>query len=222
MQIEIKNVSKSFGKKQILKDVSLSASSGQCIGILGANGSGKSTLLSVLAGINKADSGEFLYDGHNLFDYEKVRAEIVGYVPQGTPLFEELSALDNLRMWYSKKSLKKELDCGILSILGINDFLRVPVYKMSGGMKKRLSIGCAVSTHPPILLLDEPMAALDLSCKKNISDYLKRHKSLGGVVFIVTHDVMEMELCDEYYIVKDGTVNKYFYNGDLDALIGSL
>ncbi len=222
MQIEIKNVSKSFGKKQILKDVSLSASSGQCIGILGANGSGKSTLLSVLAGINKADSGEFLYDGHNLFDYEKVRAEIVGYVPQGTPLFEELSALDNLRMWYSEKSLKKELDCGILSILGVNDFLRVPVYKMSGGMKKRLSIGCAVSTHPPILLLDEPMAALDLSCKKNISDYLKRHKSLGGVVFIVTHDVMEMELCDEYYIVKDGTVNKYFYNGDLDALIGSL
>ncbi len=222
MYIEVKNISKSFGKKKILSNVSFEAVSGKCIGILGANGSGKSTLLSILAGVNSADEGSFLCDGEDLLKKHELRQMRVGYVPQGTPLVDELTARDNLLMWYTKKEMERELEFGILSLLGIGEFLKTPVIKMSGGMKKRLSIGCAVSRHPPILLLDEPMAALDISCKKKIADYLKIFKKQGGITVMVTHDLLEMELCDEYYIVKNGTLEKFEFTGDTDSLIRQL
>ena len=169
MQLEIRQIAKSFRKKQVLKDISLTAEPGTCIGILGANGCGKSTLLSILAGVQSADGGSFLWDGRDLLRDGKTRAAQVGYVPQGTPLIEELNARDNLLLWYDRASMKEQLRDGVLHLLGIEAFLNVPVSKMSGGMKKRLSIGCAMAKQPPILLLDEPTAALDLSCKQEIA-----------------------------------------------------
>lgn len=222
MKIEIKDIKKKYKAKQVLKGISFSAESGKCIGILGANGCGKSTLLSILAGVQPADSGEFLYDGNNLFKYTRQRSVLIGYVPQGTPLIEELSAKDNLLLWYSKEDMKKELSDGILKMLGIDEFLKVPVSKMSGGMKKRLSIGCAIYNHPPVLLLDEPMAALDLACKQKISDYINQHKAQGGIVLLATHDVLELNLCDEWYIIKDGNLSPFEYTGDIEKLVENL
>ena len=89
-------------------------------------------------------------------------------------------------------------------------------------MKKRLSIGCAVAKKPPVLLLDEPMAALDLVCKKNISEYVSHHKASGGIVIISTHDVLELGLCDEWYIIKDGILTPFEYTGDVDELVNNL
>ena len=206
MEIVIKDIHKKYGKKEVLKGVSFSARSGECIGILGDNGCGKSTLFSILAGIQTADSGEFLLNDTDLLKNPRYRRKYVGYIPQGTPLFEELSAYDNLLLWYDKKSLKEELSSGVLKMLGIDSFLKVPVLKMSGGMKKRLSIGCAVAEKPPVLLLDEPMSALDLSCKKEIFRYIENHKKAGGIVLLVTHDILELELCDACYMVKDGVL----------------
>lgn len=222
MKIEVNSIAKSYGKKQVIKNVTFVAQSGQCIGILGSNGSGKSTLLSILAGVQKAEKGEFLCDGKDLLQNSGIRSRLVGYIPQGTPLIEELSAKDNLLLWYDKKTLKKELKEGILKTLGIDEFIKVPVSKMSGGMKKRLSIGCAIATHPPILLLDEPMAALDLVCKQAISDYLKVHKQMGGILVLVTHDALELGLCDECYIIKNGISEKFVYDGDMDRLVKRL
>lgn len=222
MNIEIKAIRKSYGRKQVLRDITLSVTPGKCIGILGSNGSGKSTLLSILAGVQSSDGGEFLYDGRDLFKYEKQRALLVGYVPQGTPLIEELTAKDNLFLWYTREEMQKELDSGILKMLGIGDFLTTQVSKMSGGMKKRLAIGCAIAKRPPILILDEPMAALDIACKQSISEYIKRHKQEGGIVLISTHDLIEMELCDEQYIIKNGVLNRFDYKGNLDELVKSL
>jgi len=147
MHIEITHLTKGYKKKQVLKDVNLNADGGTCIGILGVNGSGKSTLLSILAGVIQQDSGSFLCDGKDLFRHPKLRSACVGYVPQGTPLLEELTAWDNLRLWYDTQQLKKELDCGILRTLGVTEFLKMPVNKLSGGMKKRLAIGCAVANR---------------------------------------------------------------------------
>lgn len=222
MKIEIKNIHKKYGKKEVLRGIDLVADGGKCIGILGGNGCGKSTLLSILAGIRKGDSGEFLFDGHDMFRYPAERAKIVGYVPQGTPLIEELSAKDNLSLWYSKNEMEKELHGGVLDMLGISGFLNTTVSKMSGGMKKRLSIGCAVAKRPPVLLLDEPMAALDLVCKKNISEYLNRHKADGGIILLSTHDILELALCDEWYIIKEGKLTPFDYTGDVDELVRNL
>ncbi len=222
MQIEIKHLAKNFKSKQVLRDICLKAESGTCIGILGANGSGKSTFLSILAGIQSCDAGSFLCDGTDLLKNTKKRAELVGYVPQGTPLIEELSARDNLRLWYDKKAMEQELDDGVLELLGIGDFLNVTVSKMSGGMKKRLSIGCAMAKKPPILLLDEPTAALDLSCKQSIAAYLRHYKQSGGLLLLTTHDVLELELCDAWYIIRDGVLVPFTYDGDLQKLVESL
>ncbi len=222
MQIEIKDIKKKYGKKQILNGITFSASAGRCVGILGGNGCGKSTLLSILAGVQLTDSGEFLFDGNDLFKYRKQRNTLVGYVPQGTPLIEELSAKDNLMLWYTKADMKKELENGVLRMLGIDEFLKVPVSKMSGGMKKRLSIGCAIHNHPPVLLLDEPMAALDLACKQKISDYINKHKSEGGIALLVTHDILELNLCDEWYIMKNGVLSPFDYTGDISELVKNL
>lgn len=220
--IEIKNIKKSFGKKAPLKDVSFTAEEGQCIGILGKNGSGKSTLLSILAGVLPADGGEFLLDGESLFKKDKFHADNVGYIPQGTPLLEELSAYDNLLLWYGKKEIKRELEDGVLKLLGIDEFIKVPVHKMSGGMKKRLSIGCAVAKKPKVLLLDEPTAALDLICKAQIASYLSECKKNGNILILTTHDESELALCDRIYILKDGVLEKFTYAGDLGELVRRL
>jgi len=222
MQIEIKNVSKCYGKKQVLKDISFSAEGGKCIGILGANGCGKSTFLSILAGVLERDGGQFLFNGEDLFENRKKRSSLVGYVPQGTPLIEELTARDNLLLWYDADDMQKALDTGVLKMLGVDQFLKTTVRRMSGGMKKRLSIGCAMAKQPPILLLDEPTAALDLACKQSIAQYLTEYKKSGGLLLLTTHDSLELSLCDEIYIIKDGKLCAYSYSGDLNHLVENL
>lgn len=220
--IEITKIKKSYKKNHVLNGVTINAGPGQIIGILGENGSGKSTLLSILAGLQKADAGFFTYDGKDLMKNHNLRNELVAYVPQESPLIAELSAYDNLKMWYSRKDLKKELDDGFLAMLGIDQFLKVPVNQMSGGMKKRLTIGCAINSHPKLLLLDEPTAALDLICKERIYTYFESFKRQGGTLILATHEMQEIELCDKCFILKDGLATEYRYDGDVPHLIGRL
>lgn len=222
MEMELAGICKAYKKKKVLTNISLAAGKGNCVGILGGNGCGKSTLLSILAGVQKADGGAFLYQGKDLLQNSSQIPSVLGYVPQGNPLIEELNAWDNLRMWYDRAALRRELEQGALAMLGIGSFLKTPVYKMSGGMKKRLSIGCAVVARPKILVLDEPSTALDLVCKENIYRYLWRYKAEGGIVVLATHDMQELELCDKCYILKEGVLEPYQYDGDLHHLAGKL
>lgn len=222
MDLTINHIQKGFKNKSVLQDITFSANKGECIGILGGNGCGKTTLLSILAGTLNADGGSFTWNGRDLLDNTKTRSRIVGYVPQGTPLLEELSAKDNLRLWYDKKDMMEELQGGVLQLLGIHEFINVPVSKMSGGMKKRLSIGCAVAGKQPILLLDEPTAALDLVCKQRIWDYLSDYRAKGGIILLVTHDVQEIERCSRCYLMQEGKLVPYDYDGNIRHLVEQL
>ena len=221
MKIEVQNIQKSFGKKVILKDVSFVADQGKCIGILGENGSGKSTLFSVLLGLQKG-KGNFWCDGVDFIQDSKARSKKVGFVPQNPPLIHELSGKDNLRLWYSEEEMEKEMESGVLKLLGIPEFYKKTVKKMSGGMKKRLSIGCAVAHKPQILFLDEPSAALDIVCKENIIAYLEDFKVKGGIVVIATHDISELDICDDLYILKNGTLHLYDKKREIHDLVGYL
>ena len=220
--IEIKGVTKNYGKKQVLKGVTFDVAPGEIVGILGANGSGKSTLLSILAGLQRPNGGFFCIDGKDLLGDAKLRNKKVAYVPQENPLIEELNAWDNLRMWYDAKTLKAELKNGMLKLLGIDEFLKVPVSKMSGGMKKRLTIGCAMNGGPELMLLDEPTSALDMVCRNEIYDYFESFRSGGGSMIISTHELQEIELCNKCFILKDGVLQPYTYDGDVSHLIGRL
>ena len=224
-ELQVKNLAKSFchGQKQALKDINLEAHEGECIGILGDNGCGKSTLLSVLAGILKPDSGTVLWNGQKYSCKQQPRkhADIIGYVPQECPLIEELTAKDNLKLWYcdSPLSMEQELSEGFLGMLGIPDFLNVSVKHMSGGMKKRLSIGCAMAYNPHVLLLDEPGASLDLICKERIEVYLKEYKRQRNIILLATHEEREINLCDRIYILKNGVLLPFAYDGNIHTLI---
>ena len=222
MELFISNISKSFGKKNVLTDINISASKGTCVGILGVNGSGKSTLFNVLAGISKCDAGTFVYNGVDMFGDKRYRNNVLGYVTQHPPLIDELSAFDNLKLWFSKNDIKNELCGGVLEMLGVGEFLNVTVSKMSGGMKKRLAIGCAVAHKPEILLLDEPGAALDLVCKRNIADYLDNFKKSGGIILLATHDAQDLPLCDKMYIFKNGVNSEYAFDGNISHLTENL
>ncbi len=222
MDVEIAGIKKAYSRKKVLTDISFSIGAGSCAAILGSNGSGKSTLLSILAGVRKADGGSFFYRGTDLLREPGQIPRTLGYVPQEDPLMEELNAWDNLRMWYDRETLKRELAEGALKILGIDSFLKTPVRRMSGGMKKRLSIGCAVVSHPGILVLDEPSAALDPVCKENIRQFLDAYRREGGIVLMATHDAQDLELCNACYILKDGTLHPWQYDGDFHRLAEAL
>lgn len=211
MKIIIKDIKKNYRSQQILSGVCMEAEEGSMTCILGKNGCGKSTLLSILAGVVRADAGTFLYcqgrdSGTDLLRRRQDASRLIGYVPQTPPLLEELSVLDNLRLWYTggKKVLRQELEEGVLKDLDIDRFLHKNVRTLSGGMKKRLSIGCALAHHPRILLLDEPGAALDLIAKQQIVTWLKQFCDQGGIALLASHELTEIENCSRAYILKDG------------------
>ncbi len=222
MIAEIKNISKQYRNSVVLSNISLTLESGRCYGLVGKNGTGKSSLISIIAGVLKPDEGEIFIDGENVLKNTKLISAHVGYVPQQNPLIEELSGLDNLRLYYSENDLKKELKDGVLKLLGIDEFVKNRVSKMSGGMKKRLSIGCAMEGHPSILLLDEPGAGLDLICKKIIRDYISDFTAHGGIVLIATHEKDEIDICDKLYVLKDGKLSELTYGGEMEKLINAI
>lgn len=185
-------------RKPVLTDVNLKASSGECIGLLGLNGSGKSTLLSCIAGIKKPSKGVIKVDGR------------IGFVTQENALIEELNAIDNISMWtsLSKKQIIEKLDDPILSILKVKDFYSVRVKDMSGGMKKRLSLTSVLITNPDILLLDEPLAALDIPAKKDILRIIDSFTKNGGIVVVSSHEEEMFSHCSSVYLLSKGRANK--------------
>ncbi|MDD3241113.1 MAG: ATP-binding cassette domain-containing protein [Lachnospira sp.] len=204
--IEVSGISKKYGKNQILQNAGFYAEQGECIGIVGANGCGKSTLLGIISGSHKADSGMIQYAGQDPLKKRSVFSQMIGYVPQENPLMDNLSVYDNLRFWYcdSARNLKDDLTNGVPAILGVSQYLDKNVAKLSGGMKKRLSIACALAKNPPILIMDEPGASLDIVCKQDIKNYLRWYNQNGGTVIITSHEETELELCNRMYLLSKG------------------
>lgn len=194
-------IERSYGKHCILKNCSIEAARGECVGIAGRNGSGKSTLLSVLAGAARPEKGELRYLDRDLLKSLRDISSVVAYVPQTNPLIEELTAEENLRLLGGRRVKMEE---AVLRKLQIGEFFSKKVKELSGGMKRRLSIACALTEPRPVLIMDEPTSALDLYQKEIISDYLSSYLEDGGIVVMATHDVEEMRFCDRLYLISDG------------------
>lgn len=191
--VDISNVSLNY-KKTVLTDVNIHAEGGECIGLLGLNGSGKSTLLSAIAGIKKPASGTVSCEGK------------IGFVTQENALIDELSALDNLRMWtpLSKEEINKALAGDDVSALKVSEFVDVKVKNMSGGMKKRLALTSVLMEKPDILLLDEPLAGLDIPAKTDILNVIDSYRKGGGIVFVASHAEEVFAHCDKIFVLKNG------------------
>ena len=191
--VTIEKVSLKY-KKTVLTDVTITAQKGDVIGLLGLNGSGKSTLLSAIAGLRRTHSGTIKVDGK------------AGFVTQENALIDELTAMDNLKMWtpLSKAEILKALTDTELSILKVNEFIDLKVKRMSGGMKKRLAIASVLLAKPDILLMDEPLAALDIPAKNDIINFIDSFKNKGGTVFIASHSEELFKHCSKIYLLKNG------------------
>jgi ABC-type multidrug transport system ATPase subunit len=202
-RLEAVSISSSYGKKQVLSGVCIKAGEGQCVAIIGANGSGKSTLLNILAGLRTSYKGDVYLDGQKADG--KLFVSKVGFVPQDNNLIPELSVMDNLRLFYNDmKELEIGLREGFLHKLGIDSMCCLKVKSLSGGMKKRVSIGCALAGNPKVLILDEPEASLDMPGKGQIREYIAMYKDMGGTVVMSTHDEASLELCDRIYVIDGG------------------
>lgn len=205
--IEVKNISKRY-RNTVLDDISFTAEKGQCIGIIGANGCGKTTLLSIMAGVNKAQSGKIYYN-NELAERKSVFKKYIAYVPQENPLIDELTTKDNLLLWLgSNRKIKDGFENGVLKDLGIDEFLNKQVNELSGGMKRRLSIGISLSNNAPIMLLDEPGSALDIYGKQEVNSYISNYVKNGGTVVMSTHDRDEIDLCTKLYKIEDGILKE--------------
>ncbi len=203
--IEAINISKSYGKKQVLKNISFEAEAGERLVIVGRNGCGKTTLLKILAGAMAPDGGSLNYFGEEPLKNKAVFRTSCGYVPQENPLMDELSVLDNLRLWgYDRK----RPDRALLDQFELEELLKTRVAKLSGGMKRRVSLACGVISHPGFLILDEPTAALDICYRDELLGWLRRYQANSGIVLMTTHEEAEIMEADKCYVMRDGCLFK--------------
>lgn len=208
--IEIKNVTKRFGDKLVIDNVSLDIEKGEIFGLLGPNGAGKSTLINLTVGLLKIDKGEILIDGYNIAKEDlKAKAEI-GLVPQEIALFESLNAKENLEYWgglygLHGKLLKERID-EALEIAALTEHTKKPIKNYSGGMKRRLNIAAAMMHHPEILIMDEPTVGVDPQSRNHIFEVVKKmNKDFNSTVVYTSHYMEEVEtLCHRIMILDEG------------------
>ena len=211
--IEFKNIKKSFGDKCVLDDVSLSIKQGEFVTILGPSGCGKTTLLRILAGFGSADSGDVFINGVNITDVPP-HLRPVNTVFQRYALFPHLDVYENIAFGLKlQKVPDNEIDVKVrkvLKMVGMTDYEDRDVESLSGGQQQRVAIARAIVNQPKVLLLDEPLAALDLKMRKDMQIELKEmHRKLGITFVYVTHDQEEaLTLSDSIVVMNEGTIQQ--------------
>ena len=211
--IEFKNIKKSFGDKCVLDDVSLSIRKGEFVTILGPSGCGKTTLLRILAGFGSADSGDVLINGVNITDVPP-HLRPVNTVFQRYALFPHLDVYENIAFGLKlQKVPHDEIDKRVMKVLkmvSMTDYEDRDVESLSGGQQQRVAIARAIANQPKVLLLDEPLAALDLKMRKDMQIELKEmHRKLGITFVYVTHDQEEaLTLSDTIVVMNEGKIQQ--------------
>ncbi len=208
-----RNIKKFVKKKAILKGISMEASQGQIVSLLGPNGSGKTTTFSVLCGLIKADEGEQFLDDIDIKDlpmYKRSRLGI-GYLPQEPSIFRGLSVEENIyavleMRKLSKSKIQKKLD-SLLKDLSLEHIRKSPAVIVSGGERRKLEIARALAADPKFILLDEPFAGIDPLAIADMKEMINILKSKGIGVIITDHNVRDtLPLSDYSYLLFEGKV----------------
>ena len=213
--IDAKNICKSFGTLQVLKNVDFSVKAGEVVAIMGASGAGKSTLLQILGTLLTPDAGSLLIDGTNVLSLgskalSAFRNQRIGFVFQAHHLLPEFTAVENVMIpQLIGGSSNKEADARareLLTLVGLEARFSHKPSELSGGEQQRVAIARALANKPAILFADEPTGNLDSHTKEEIHQlFLTLSKQLGQTVVIVTHDAGLAQLCDRSCYLVDGT-----------------
>jgi lipopolysaccharide export system ATP-binding protein len=228
--LEVRNLLKVYGKRQVVKHVSLSVSTGEIVGLLGPNGAGKTTTFYMVVGLIKPEGGDILLDSNdmsNLPMYMRARKGI-GYLPQEPSIFRKLTVRQNLEAVLeiaqfadgplSKGDVKEEIDRLLLEF-NLTEFADRDGYRLSGGERRRTEIARAIAVRPTFMLFDEPFAGIDPIAIIELKKMLSYLKSKGLGILITDHNVREtLSITDRAYIISNGAV---LAEGTSDELVSN-
>lgn len=206
--IKANKVVKRYGKTTALEEADLEVKNGEIFGILGPNGSGKTTLIKTLVGLLVPDSGSIKIDGLNPVTDKGKLHKCIGYMPQDASLYDDLTVKDNISFFANTEGIRdvKKNVSKALKLVELTDYAKRKVFTLSGGMKKRVSLACALVHEPRILFLDEPTAAIDPELKLKLWDLFRELALRGVTILISTHLTDEALYCDRLAILKAGKV----------------
>ena len=218
---KIQNVSKTFGNHVVLDDVNLDIQSGEILGIIGASGAGKTTFLNTIIGFLRPDKGDVLFRLDHLLSYrqqyiyrsvfkkQRMVKQVYGFASQMPSFYEELTARENLAYFgrlhnLSSDAIKANVNT-LLNLMNLEYAADVKAKNLSGGMERRLDIGCALMHDPDVLILDEPTADLDPMLRNHIWELIRKINQKGTTIILSSHHLTELEnLCDRVAIIKKG------------------
>jgi ABC-2 type transport system ATP-binding protein len=200
--IKAKAIQKAYGKKKVVKSISLGIQEKEILAVIGPNGAGKSTTLEMLIGLRQADAGEISY-------WHEQYKEKMGVQLQAATFFSSLTASENARLFgafYRKAFTKKQVE-KILSMCGLYEARSVEATKLSGGQQKRLAIVIATIHNPELLFLDEPTAALDPNARQEIHSLIRQLHSQGKTIVFTSHDMEEVDkLATRVIMIDQGNI----------------
>lgn len=214
--LKAKNINKSYGKLQILKDVSLEIEKGEVVSIVGSSGAGKSTLLHILGTLDTADSGHYTIKDQSIFDLnekqlDNFRNKEIGFIFQFHHLLPEFSALENVCIpafinGTSQKNAEKSAK-ELISFLGLKDRIHHKPSELSGGEQQRIAVARALMNEPSIIMADEPSGNLDSKTSKDLHKlFFDLRKEFNQTFIIVTHNQELADMSDRKLIMEDGRI----------------
>ncbi|MEI4828160.1 ABC transporter ATP-binding protein [Bacillus sp. FJAT-53711] len=202
----LKDVSKYFGKKQVIQEISFSVGEAEIFGLVGPSGSGKTTLIKMIAGISEATTGEVTALQTVMPNLDGMKQ--IGYMAQADALYDELSAYENAdfiaTMYGLKGKQKKERISEVFELVQLSQDAKKQVQHFSGGMKKRLSLAMSLLHEPKLLILDEPTVGIDPVLRKSIWDKFYELKKQGTTIIVTTHIMDEAEFCERLGLIREG------------------
>ena len=206
--IEIHNLSKSYGKVQALKNISFEVQQGELFGLIGPDGAGKSTLFRLLTTLLNPDEGSAKIDGLDMVkDYRLIRSR-VGYMPGRFSLYPDLSVEENLQFFAALFGVKIEDSYDLIAPIysQIESFRTRKAGKLSGGMKQKLALSCALIHRPSVLFLDEPTTGVDAVSRNEFWDMLATLKTQGITILVSTPYMDEASRCDRIALCNEGSI----------------
>lgn len=209
--ISIKNFAMTFGKTEVIKDLSFDVQRGETFGLLGSNGSGKTTTIRALLGIYIPTAGELLIDGK---PYSVGGGVKLGYLPEERGLYKKESVIDTMVYFGQLKGLSRDearqQSLAFLERVKLGDKAKTRLDKLSGGQQQKIQLGITVLGDPELLILDEPTKGFDPVNRRLLMDIIEDHQKRGATVVMITHQMEEVEqLCDRIILLKDGKARAY-------------
>jgi ABC-2 type transport system ATP-binding protein len=207
--LKVQGLFKAFGAIRAVDAVSFEVRPGEIYGLLGPNGAGKTTTISIVSGLLKPDAGEVFVAGHRFWSEPQKAKRIMGVVPQELAIYDELTGRENLEFWGRMAGLSsreaKSRAVELLEALTLTDRAKDAVKTYSGGMKRRINLGCALLHRPQLLLLDEPTVGIDPQARMNILEFIRNLRASGTAILYTTHYLEEAEtLCQRIGIIDHG------------------